>query len=333
MENQNVTIAEEKSLNKKTSLFDILENGFSEETVEEFLLRIKKGEISILDMFRTDAPEICSKKDYKKWVCFWRIFSALLWRRDFADVFKAEAEIEFSKHLKDGWRNASIETVKKKDGIRLFKKLVSMHPPDAVNGLKLLHGDSFEDKFSQYKKITSYIENLWMNACKTYRDKNYPLCIFLSILTLEEIGKIHGIFWELLPGELRQVSNEHSNKKVYSHATKHFTAVISGALINSRLDRILGFENIKKLLQDAESGELEKIRQSCLYLKPTQMETIMPSEVFSQNDAKFYVVLAGEILTERLGHFPWEFDRLRSLVSDFELEIGFSPTQIEPELT
>ena len=48
------------------------------------------------------------------------------------------------------------------------------------------------------------------------------------------------------------------------HRKKHFMGVISGAVINERLDRIVGEKRISALLQDADSGKIEGFRQSCL---------------------------------------------------------------------
>ena len=38
--------------------------------------------------------------------------------------------------------------------------------------------------------------------------------------------------------------------------------------------------------------------------------------------AKVFIVLAGELMAELLGHFPWEFERMLQDVIDFEVEIG-----------
>ncbi len=111
------------------------------------------------------------------------------------------------------------------------------------------------------------------------------------------------------------------------HRKKHFMAVMAGAIVNSRLDRILGLQYVRKLLQDVESGKLEQLRQSCLYIDMVDGKVVKPEEVVGPSTAMFFAVLAGELLAENLGHFPWEFRRMMEKVTAFEIELGC----IDPE--
>jgi hypothetical protein len=104
--------------------------------------------------------------------------------------------------------------------------------------------------------------------------------------------------------------------------------VISGALINSRLDRILGKNVVTKLLHEAESDEFEKTRQACLYIDLKDGVPVTPAEQISQSRARTLVILAGELMAEVLGHFPWEFHRMLDAVMTFEEEIGISPKKV-----
>jgi hypothetical protein len=56
-------------------------------------------------------------------------------------------------------------------------------------------------------------------------------------------------------------------------------------------------------------------------------EFVIPGERIGADTARFFVVLAGELMAELLGHFPWEFERMLKDVIDFEVEIGF-PVEI-----
>ncbi len=104
--------------------------------------------------------------------------------------------------------------------------------------------------------------------------------------------------------------------------------VISGAVVNTRLDRVLGSKPIKQVLQYAESGKLETLRQSCLYIDLRVGHPIRPDDVITQDTAKFFAVLAGELWAEIIGHFPWEFEAMLEKVIAFELEIGFPEDQV-----
>jgi hypothetical protein len=105
---------------------------------------------------------------------------------------------------------------------------------------------------------------------------------------------------------------------------------VSGALINARLDRVLGKHVVRKLLHIAESNELEKIRQSCLYIDIRDCRAVTPSEVIDAEQARVLTVLAGEIMAEVLGHFPWEFERMLDNVVAFERAIGMPEGKISP---
>jgi hypothetical protein len=112
------------------------------------------------------------------------------------------------------------------------------------------------------------------------------------------------------------------------HRRKHFIGVVSGALINSRLDRILGKDVVKKLLHEAESDEFEKTRQACLYIDIRNGVPVTPAEQISEGRARTLVILAGELMAEVLGHFPWEFERMLDAVMTFEEEIGLPPKKV-----
>jgi hypothetical protein len=112
------------------------------------------------------------------------------------------------------------------------------------------------------------------------------------------------------------------------HRRKHFIGVISGALINSRLDRILGKDVVKKLLHEAESDEFEKTRQACLYIDIKDGIPLTPADQISEQRARTLVIFAGELMAEVLGHFPWEFERMLDAVMTFEEEIGIPPKKV-----
>lgn len=215
----------------------------------------------------------------------------------------------------------------RKDGARRFPKLVDERAR-AFNGQpSLLTGETFEACLEQYKAMLAHVEKTWNEACQLYNLGNYPLATFLSILVIEETGKLSRLPQDLMFYDVPRTTGSGAPVDK-SHRRKHFIGVVSGALINARLDRVLGRDVVKKVLHLAESDELEKIRQSCLYIDFLKNKVVTPGEVVDSARAKVFVVLAGELMAEVLGYFPWEFERMLDNVIAFERAIGMSEARI-----
>ena len=54
-----------------------------------------------------------------------------------------------------------------------------------------------------------------------------------------------------------------------------------------------------------------------------------PNEVINAELARVFAVLAGELMAEVLGHFPWEFERMIDNVIAFERAIGMPEKKID----
>jgi hypothetical protein len=76
---------------------------------------------------------------------------------------------------------------------------------------------------------------------------------------------------------------------------------MSGALINARLDRVLGKDVVRKILHDAESDGIEKLRQACLYIDLQDGVAVTPEEMIDEQRSRVFVILAGELVAEVLG--------------------------------
>jgi AbiV family abortive infection protein len=154
---------------------------------------------------------------------------------------------------------------------------------------------------------------------------------FISILAIEEIGKLGRLWFDLLAWDRPQKTNKKELGPFgRDHRKKHFTAVVAGAVINARLDRILGIKSIKQLLQDVESGKLERLRQSCLYIDVVDRFVVTPEEVIDSETARFFAILAGELWAETLGRFPWDFQKMIDKVTAFEIAVGIKKSDVEP---
>jgi len=65
--------------------------------------------------------------------------------------------------------------------------------------------------------------------------------------------------------------------------------VMAGAIVNARLDRVIGDKRIKKLLEDVESGKVEKLRQACLYIDMDDGKVVLPEDRMNEETAGFSI--------------------------------------------
>ncbi len=299
---------------------------FSKMEIDQIINDVKIGKTSLVDILTS-----AQSGDYWSHIQAFRLVYMIM-----ADPGALLAmSIDLSKRIKDAKQSdITIDEdwiekgLKQKDGQRRFLKLTEQRV-DAFNSVgPILSGTDFESCLKQYRELIAYVENLWESACQEYKSKRFPLCAFISILVIEEIGKLSNLYNDLIFYDAPR--NKASAIIVdRDHRRKHFIGVVSGALINARLDRVLGKAVVKKLLHEAESDELEKIRQSCLYIDIKDGNPVTPDQIVNEEKARLLVILAGELMAEVLGHFPWEFERMINNVIAFEREIGIPEKKIE----
>lgn len=293
--------------------------------------RLASGEIPVLDFLENASREWREQQDHEAFVIYSRA-SLMLMRepriaRRLMIEMDAEFERKFGKRLDHPKINAA---VKSKDGARRLAKLNQMHVEEYQDGASLIATSStFKEALEQYLALIAHVERLWDDACKLYHEQHYPLSTFLSILTLEEAGKLGRLWYDLLSWDRSPSSRSTLGLLGRNHRKKHFMAVMAGAVVNARLDRILGLKEVRKLLQDVESGKLEQLRQSCLYIDVVDGRAVKPKDVVDATTARFFAILAGELWAETLGHFPWEFQRMIGRVTAFEIKIGIDPAIVE----
>jgi AbiV family abortive infection protein len=301
---------------------DISQHSTSQ-TVDGLVSDILSGKVSMFDLLRS-APS----GDYWAFIQRMRLFHVLSRDLRVLKVFQAELSVKITEAGIHNDGTIEKELVRK-DGPRRFPKLLEARAQLFTDQPSLLSGTNFEESLEQYKALIAHVENMWAEACHLHAHGSFPLATFLSILVIEETGKLARLSQDLIfydtprpPASGAAVDR--------SHRRKHFIAVMSGALINARLDRVLGKDVVRKMLHLAESDELEKIRQSCLYIDIQNSRAVIPSEAIDAEQARILTVLAGEIMMEVLGHFPWEFERMRDNVIAFERSIGMPEARIDP---
>jgi len=200
-----------------------------------------------------------------------------------------------------------------------------------TSGACLLTGRSAQEDYEQFLRLVTHVEQIWEAACVLFRAKIWPQSLFLAILCLEETGKTGVSRFQLALRQTRRemgLSNESPEKvsrkgsPFFSHSQKHLLAAGAGAIVNTRLHRIVGFAALSQFLEDVRNGGVEHLRQSTLYASLGEAGPLIPCERLVDHQAQFYIVLAGELMAEILGFEPKEWERMLKKVQAFEREIG-----------
>jgi AbiV family abortive infection protein len=290
---------------------------------DEMVEGLARGRLPVLDLLRETFSLPMSERDYLGYLQNFRNLVILMRGIRVNKRLHLEMVSELKRIQGDSQRKLDVDAdFRAKDGRRLFAKLATARTEIFGDTPPLLTGSTFDECFDQYRSIIGYVEDLWHDGCEMYRRGHYPLATFISILAIEEIGKLDRLWWDLLSYDQPKIGSGSATGVMLNHRKKHFMGVISGAVVNARLDRILGVKAIKRVLQDADSGKIERLRQECLYLDVHDGKVSIPKQRIGVGMAKVFIVLAGELMAELLGHFPWEFERMLQDVIDFEVEIG-----------
>jgi AbiV family abortive infection protein len=220
-----------------------------------------------------------------------------------------------------------------KNQIERLRDCCDMQAVLMATGPSLVAAADYKSTEAKYARLVSHAEGLWSDACRLYLSRRFASALALSITCLEEVGKISVARVELAlsqhPGVLGNFQSEPNNTSAprkrnpfYSHTQKLLLAVGAGALVNSRLDRLLGIETVISFLNDVEAGKIEPLRQACLYSDAKAGELILPYEQIGDAQARLYVVIAGEVLADVAGADATEWRRILNRVQEFEKQIG-----------
>lgn len=220
------------------------------------------------------------------------------------------------------WKKS--EKAKEKKGSKRYQKQLSCLLEKFGTGPQLLHGKTLEERISEYYQYLDHVERCWQQARDCFRAGRYAFAVFFSILTIEETGKLSFIWPELMGVKLPRQEPPASGRKTpfYHHSKKHCIAAFNGAIVNARLDKLLGVNRIKSFIDDAANGKLEDLRQSCLYSEPSISTCVIPGNTIRRQDSMEYVVLSGEIMRDLLPCLPGDETKLRKEIEEFESSVG-----------
>ena len=225
----------------------------------------------------------------------------------------------------------ALEALRAKDGVRRFKVSVAMLSELLEQGPALLRGSQAQRE-ADWARCASSVLALWLTAVGAWQSGSPSVAAALSITCLEETGKLATERWRLwgaeaitAPADVSIHSGQRGRRRLFlDHSSKHILAAMSGALINARLDRVLGGEFITRFLDEAEAGRLEGFRQDCLYLDWRDGALHVPAETVTREQAARYVALSGEVLAE-IQPDPGAWSRVLERVKEFEQSAGIDP--------
>jgi AbiV family abortive infection protein len=170
------------------------------------------------------------------------------------------------------------------------------------------------------RNLVNHCEELWSDAADLFMRGRYAPAQFLAIACVEEtakvlVARVQAANWKTrarAPKRPRDLEN---------HRRKHWLAACGAAVINSRMDRIFGFDRVNWFIGLAEDEAVETIRQRSLYAEIVGNEQHLPYGHVVADDAKYLVAIAGELLAEATG-LPEDFRRIIDAVSRFEDDCG-----------
>ena len=220
-----------------------------------------------------------------------------------------------------------VETLVQKNAATRFQRYHGELSAFLSSGFRVVTGPTQEEMIRQLLHIIKYTEGLWNDATLLFRKKRYATACFLSIVCIEECAKVNFADFQIEFSFVNPKTSSVNLRKrsaLTSHEMKHFLAACAGALVNSRMDNILGTERVASFISDCEEGKLEKLRQSCLYSDIDQSghTVLLPTEQITREQALFYTCLAGELLAQVAGIDYSIGGGLLDKVDKFEKENG-----------
>jgi AbiV family abortive infection protein len=167
-------------------------------------------------------------------------------------------------------------------------------------------------------QIDNHLNRYWRICRDLFARKEYALSAFLAITLIEEVGKLIILGnKEILDGK------ELDQRGLYDHRRKYLYAVGTTLIVNSRMTRTYGKDELRFASWFSE-GKLFEIRNSSLYLDVNEGSVRTPEEAISKYDAFLLICIAGEVYAEIQGQYtgtgPDAWKRVLKEVDEFRLE-------------
>ena len=152
---------------------------------------------------------------------------------------------------------------------------------------------------AEFDAACQHIVSLLEDASFLLGRGSHATSSFISITALEETAKVHiGMFRRETNG-----SKGRRSDPLFSHARKHHLASAPTVEMGSRLQKAIGEQAIRNLIEQARAGALANLRENALYLEQRTEGLQKPSEAISPTQAKNLLLFAIEAFDDVLVGF------------------------------
>lgn len=176
-----------------------------------------------------------------------------------------------------------------------------------------------------FRRLAGNAEALWSDACTLLEKGSFASATALAISCMEEIGKlaIAKVLIHTSMPDRRNAPNQTSVRGKDRHKRKMMVVAGTAALVNARLDSLVGIDVVERFLIAADKGHVEQDRRRALYSDCLNGTLHIPCEAVGVSESTRYVILAGECLLEVAGVDAQEFVRIKDVVEAFEKSHGY----------
>lgn len=156
----------------------------------------------------------------------------------------------------------------------------------------LRHGNGGKDGFD---KCVKHIGTLIQDAYLLYKNGSFATSAFLSITTIEEVGKTHIALFIRKDDTVKR-----ANDPLLNHRSKHAFGTVPTIKMGSRLNDAISDKMIDKIVKDAETGTLRELREDALYSDMGPEGVIIPSDTIDKKLSRALLLFAIECYDDSL---------------------------------
>ncbi len=173
-----------------------------------------------------------------------------------------------------------------------------------------------------FSKVSRHVMRLLEDAVTAFRSGSFGTAVFLAVTSMEEVAKAEMSIYRRGPAdpEVRLRADP-----LFNHKAKHVISVRPTTFMG-RLREILGEDACKRLQEDAQRGELIRLREAALYSTLGADETTTPDEIIDHEKARETLLLALEVADDVLVGYNSETFMMGELLSAWMVEVAaFAP--------
>jgi AbiV family abortive infection protein len=140
-----------------------------------------------------------------------------------------------------------------------------------------------------------HIVQLLTDASNLLELNSHATAAFISITAIEETSKLHF-------GKYRKGTEPAPRRKdpLYRHNEKHHLALGPTVAMGGRLNKALGDDRLRELMQMAQSRGLVGLRESALYFEQTEESLVTPKVAITPELSRQLLLLAIEAFDDAL---------------------------------